>query len=498
MERVKTLMLLSLVAVSGVLTYLLWLEGEQYPALPQWLTIHDPAGEDAGFSFVSANELLQPERMVIHHQGSHFIVWMGAELTKRWSDLKTILTAAEIVDVDDYRPEKWWEEVEAFPQSIEFVMAGAQPISLWATGMNMLRSDYNEEFDRILVAIDDDGIPHVYLRSVYNDAFYKLKLKVTRQEQASRFEVPSVDEITQRWMITSWARAEEAAAVLAEYLDELPQITKGIYVPVGISGTRQFKSISVKPEDVANEKWLRLFFKNLNVVREIEGRDEQIYTDGPTALKINSDSGHLWYFSPAITEVSVTPDQYTALIDKACSFVAAHTPRDSGGPEYARLYRVSNYGKYLDIMIKYYASIAGVPALPFEEVNPAIHIQQSAVVTHRYERFIYQQIRSGEWVAQFPLERAARMLIGPNNPMYATEFEEQQRFVREQAIAVSQDFNRHIEAGYVIRDIYLGYFAIPQSGTYIDPHWVLVLTKPGQEPVRFYVNLLSGHIRRSN
>ncbi len=462
-EALKSALLAVLVGLSLVLVALIWAEapGSGQPRRPQ------PYVADGASAKAEPAELFAPWRLVIRVEGKPFLLSRASGLAYRlvWQAAVAELepVAMRVLEGPVMVTPRQASDLAHGATGLEVKLPGTLPFGDWLAlwGQRERTGAGREGFpgavlaeavDR-LVMIPDQGRLTVLLGG--KDVWRRLTL-----QGGGRL-----------------ARALSAAdtGVAARELRSGEQglrVLPGVFVPASPGEFGDLGVVPARGEDLIRHRLAAALFPNAAVVRQVEGRQGQILlTDGERSLLVSRDGSlaYTWPGTPRSRRVRVPAELAAAAVDFIGS--AGGWP---GGSGLLHVEQVTEGGTWL-LSLEFTSAVGGLPVLNLPQAGlPVLNVPASPGVAERAPgisgalKVLLTQAGS---VRSYG--RTVRVANGrPQVSGSVLSPEAALASLRRFAAVGARD------GGLSVRDMYLGYCAVPSGeGRFqLRPVWVVELT----------------------
>lgn len=332
-ETIKTFVLVVLVALSFLLSYILWSYQPKYEMFydASYISEVDIGGQERGKS-----ELIHPSHIIFHQSTDE----EGASILgfSRSSDENIFykeLTTWSLIDFDIVKI----TDKEARPEEqrfVEVIFPGDVPASLID---NVFSHDEEVElpdwsFDRIYIKVQDNNELSIAINSI--DHREQLQAKV---EKVGAFQ--------------SMNRYDENHSHLQPYV-ELPFGAEPIYIPKTME---EVTTKTLVADQVEPDAFINALFNNPSLVKP--NQDESFFTDGQRGMRIFQDGRYLEFIHPI--ETNDDKLEPIALMDKSIDHINEHKGWNN---EYHFESLNSSIGK-----IEFRLHYEGVPVYDFNNIS---------------------------------------------------------------------------------------------------------------------------------
>lgn len=389
LERIKTILLIILVAVSIVLSLLIW-EGLLPPTTP---TVSPPPGGTFWGPSADPLDLIMPVRIIVHRdQDQHFVLYPdGALFQRTWQPVLDVLQELggrsgefQLEPADLLK----WQQAQAEP-SLELIFDWPADGELWSQLLGYSQAlTFNRPIKRMLLQLQPE--PALLLASATGDAVMRLALNSDSERWPALWERLAADDLPEYEQLTG------AEAPFGLYLP----VQDLSYPVLRVEGER------MEPSVVAGS-----FFADLSLTRCINERDgATIYTDGRRGLRV-WPAGRVEYNAPELLPGVLLPQDQT--LSRAVRFVTQH----GGWSDNMRLARLEeaalgSAGVFYRLAFRRYEY--GLPVSGFQ-----VELDLSGRGVAAYRREIAVPVRHGSLIRLSAAELKGRLesLVAENQPV---------------------------------------------------------------------------------
>ncbi len=490
LENIKTIILSVLVIASLVLSYSIWTGGEQYEALPSWLT--KPADisqiDDEDIIPVDIEDeklvlsILAPERLIDHKSRNHQQYYLTSSDYSNtvWQKASNSLSSGSVASIKKIKAGTWSQIINR--DSYEFIFAGSYPLEILFPAWLENSTDSRIIFERLLITQSDQ--PEVFIRSLVNNDFYQVNFEsITWPEAGIRTFNSSNND--QGWRVYN-----------AGYNND--QILDGVYLPVNFIANYSdlFPEVWFEAEIQSNKRWLPKFFTNPSLAREILlSSNKYYYTLGSTSLSINYNSvPHIEYSYTLLTDTDLASKSYAEAFTRSSVFIANHNYRNwplFDTSVHLTKARAKGNNKYEFTYGCYMTDLTY--NVPIESTLPAFVVDTESGVVTEMTRQVWEMSRHN-LLPKIKIDATSAIeRLSSDDWKVATE-------ENPHAFDIVTSYQSYIDRGYEVCDVYLCYYTTQDLNVsiFISPHWAITLTNGKGSAVRFFINAMTEYIPAEN
>ncbi|RJS60946.1 two-component system activity regulator YycH [Bacillus sp. PK3_68] len=312
-EKIKSIGLALLVAISIILTLSIWSYQPNYDTIKR-----DNIHEVSSISETKeASHLVKPSTVLFHKDDEHYGSTRDIEVDEIMKEIQT-WTFTNTVDVSSRITEKEFGELLHGENRLELLFPAFIPFYTMST----------------ITTFEDDSVPNaVFDRIIITNIN-------TREKQATVYFVSTKERLVFR----SEASSTNLSAFKKQFIKDAEKWEPYVHYPLATNEQlflpeKQpvLSSYKYLPDEIDIEDFKDLLFSDPSLVKKGLKTNGEEYTDGSTLMKVDYLKRMIFYVNPAKESEINNPGSLHDLLDKSIKFINEH----SGWTDQYRLFKAT-------------------------------------------------------------------------------------------------------------------------------------------------------------